>query len=434
VGVSVPSIAITSLTSCVALLVAGTTEVPALRSFCITAGVGIIITFVPVIMVFPGVLLLNHAMHGGGVSGDSGDHHQRSRNRGGGASGGGSGGGDGGGEGGGWGGGGSGFRSRGVLGLHRRHTAVVRSGGGGGMLSGVARIFSVEGYMCILRCRVAQVSVCIIYIAVLAASCYAASLVEDGIEVRDIARVGGALDRFLALQDRCGSHMGPPLFIVVKGVDFLDYASSSNSNVPAGIDVARGMQELVKSIEADPYVDGPVFGWYEEFTNAWLPFNEVEAESCSSGSSDSCDSEKRKMFCENLDTFLTDSAEGEPFKHDVVLRTSPSSEMFVNSSRTSLFDAEPIVEEEEVPPCEVVIAQLRTLHVPLGGTRETLAAIKSARRSVDPARFQSLLGPDVEIYPQSVDYVYFEQFLSARREHLVRIGAAVLAIGRAVKV
>lgn len=71
----------------------------------------------------------------------------------------------------------------------------------------------------------------------------------------------------------------------------------------------------------------------------------------------------------------------------------------------------------------------RWLHVPLGGTRETLAAMKSVRRSVDPARFRHLLGPDLEIYPQSVDYVYFEQFLSARRDHLARIGSAILAIG-----
>jgi len=69
------------------------------------------------------------------------------------------------------------------------------------------------------------------------------------------------------------------------------------------------------------------------------------------------------------------------------------------------------------------------LHVPLGNTRETLAAIKSARTSVNPDRFRRHLGPDVEIYPQSMDYVYFEQFTTARRDHLMRIGSAVLAIG-----
>ena len=73
-GVSVPSVAITSLTSCVALLIAGTTEVPALRSFCITAGVGIIVTLVPVVTVFPSVLLLTHGMQGGAAKG-----HQRTR-------------------------------------------------------------------------------------------------------------------------------------------------------------------------------------------------------------------------------------------------------------------------------------------------------------------------------------------------------------------
>ena len=66
------------------------------------------------------------------------------------------------------------------------------------------------------------------------------------------------------------------------------------------------------------------------------------------------------------------------------------------------------------------------LHVPLGDTRETLSAIKSLRKSVDSVRH--LLGPDAEIYPLSADYVYFEQFINARRDHLVRIGSAVLAI------
>ena len=47
--------------------------------------------------------------------------------------------------------------------------------------------------------------------------------------------------------------MGPPLFIVVKGVDYFGRRRDT--------DVARGMRELVKSIEADPYVDGPVYGW-----------------------------------------------------------------------------------------------------------------------------------------------------------------------------
>jgi len=55
-------------------------------------------------------------------------------------------------------------------------------------------------------------------------------LVEDGIEIREIVRAGGALDRFLALEQRCGSHMGPPLFIVVKGVDYLSDSGSLNSH------------------------------------------------------------------------------------------------------------------------------------------------------------------------------------------------------------
>ena len=219
--------------------------------------------------------------------------------------------------------------------------------------------------------------------------------------------------------------MGPPLFIVMKGVDYLDVnslgaageqdvfssidpltaaspgPSSRTPELDESIDIARGMRELVQSIEADPYVDGPVFGWYEEFTNAWLPFNDVlmvqgaeRTGGCDVGSatvvssswadndgninnSSECDRlhqvRKRKIaLCNALRSFLTDSAEGEPFKHDVVLRFDHGSDALIQTNLSSSTPAlsfmkrssSPSVsyyeEEANSPPCAVAIARLRT--------------------------------------------------------------------------
>lgn len=202
--------------------------------------------------------------------------------------------------------------------------------------------------------------------------------------------------------------MGPPLFIVMKGVDYLDAKSLgstsppdlSTSSIPElegheSVDVARGMRELMKSIEADPYVDGPVFGWYEEFANAWLPFNDnvltiqgAETGGCDVGSSIAdddnnisiaeCDDrvprgsalQRKTALCNALRSFLTDSAEGEPFKHDVVLRFDHGSDA-LNTTALSSSSGSAIPfsstsasvsykDAAESPPCEVVIARLRT--------------------------------------------------------------------------
>jgi len=55
-----------------------------------------------------------------------------------------------------------------------------------------------------LRIRAVQVVVIVTYFVLLVVSCYGATLVEDGLEAREIARAGGALDRFLELEERCG--------------------------------------------------------------------------------------------------------------------------------------------------------------------------------------------------------------------------------------
>ena len=379
-GVSIPSIVITSLTSCIALLIAGTTEVPALRYFCVTAGLGILITLVPVVVVFPGLILLHESLHERIMAGT------------------------------------------------RRTIPTAQEGN--------LSFFSVEGYVRILHSKLVQLFVCVAYLALLITSCYGATRVEDGIEAGDVARSGGALNRFLELEERCASHMGPPLFIVIKGVDFLkDSTLSFSHNVgtvspqPFGadesvFDVAKGMRELVLRVEADPYVDGPVFGWYEEFAHVWLPFNQARVNnSCPrttpatdadttmnsfSGTLNRCNAEVK--VCAALEMFLNDSVEGRAFQNDVVILRRPHT---INASA----------------PCEVAISRLRTLHVPLQGTGDTVAAIKSARVSVRPDALRSMLGENVEIFPISAEYVYYEQFMTARRDHFVRIGSAVLAIG-----
>jgi hypothetical protein len=68
------------------------------------------------------------------------------------------------------------------------------------------------------------------------------------------------------------------LYLTLLIFDDRSFDFASSPGVPASvssraddrIDVARGMRELVDSLEADPYVDGAVFGWYEAGS---YPFN-----------------------------------------------------------------------------------------------------------------------------------------------------------------
>ena len=119
------------------------TKVPALRSFCITAGIGIIITLVPVISVFPGVLLLNETLTRGRVDQRKSSEDTRVVAPGAASS-----------------------PSCPLSGSGRRaedlnNQAVDSSSG--------AHIFSLDGYVQILRYRAVQVCVCLVYLTVLAA-------------------------------------------------------------------------------------------------------------------------------------------------------------------------------------------------------------------------------------------------------------------------
>jgi hypothetical protein len=110
--------------------------------------------------------------------------------------------------------------------------------------------------------------------------------------------------------------------------------------------------------------------------NIWLPFNEAEvsarcltlstttspptkqataapgANDANDGGKVSCTSEDK--MCAALDAFLTDSVEGEPFKHDVILHSSLTSAV-MDDNRTALEVVEPLE-----PPCKVIISRLRT--------------------------------------------------------------------------
>jgi Niemann-Pick C1 protein len=367
-GVLVPSVGITSLTSCVALLVAGTTDVPALRSFCLTAGVGVALALVPIVTVFPGVLIACETAFGSSSSSSP-----------------------------------SGRRRR-----HRRGVEPEPESGEVLVLhppSPPSLLPTAACYVRVVDRLPVQIVVVAAYLAALFVSAFAATKVVAGIEPREMARAGSDLDAYLRVEAACNSHMGPPVFIVIKGVDYF----GANR---AGVDAA--MRELTRRVENDAHVDGPVFGWYDAFVDGWLPFN------AGVGADD----------CDALRIFLNDAPEGEPFKHDVRV----------------------VADDDRA--CAIPISRLRTLHRPLRDSAETVDAMVSLRKAVDPEAIaravaamnaptmnaptlNAAIDPananaaaiEVDAYPISADYVYHEQFINQRRDHLTRVLAAIAAVG-----
>ena len=365
-GVSVPSMIITTTTSCAALLVAGTTSVPALRGFCIVAGVGVVVAVAPTIAAFPAVFLLGERLRDAATcAADRRDRASDSR------------------------------ESSSVD--PRAENRIVASENGSRAVDLETRL--ARAWVRALDDARVRGFVVVAYLAALAVSIRAATTVEVGIDPREMTRDGEPLGRFLELEARCGSHLGPPAFVVIEGVDFV-------RGDPRAVD--RGWRALSDAVADDPTTESRAFGWWDAF-RVWTAYHPPATDDA-------------EGTCDALRRFLEDSVEGAAFKNDVAAVWKPASEK--NQTSEDGVDAAPVNEREL--PCEVVASRIRTAHVPLRDSREYVAAIRSTRDTVASA--VGALGPNARAFPISAEYVYYEQFLTQRREHLVRMVAAVVAV------
>ena len=366
-GVSVPSMVITTVTSCAALLVAGTTSVPALRGFCIVAGVGVVVALAPTITAFPAVFLLGERLR------DAAKCAAERPNR----------------------------ASESSSVDPRTEDRIVVSENGARAVDLETRL--ARAWVRALDKAWVRGLVIVAYLAALAVSIRAATTVEVGIDPREMTRDGEPLGRFLELEARCGSHLGPPAFVVVVGVDFV-------RGDPLAVD--RGWRALSDAVAADPTTESRAFGWWDAF-RVWTAYHPPATDDA-------------EGTCDALRRFLEDSVEGAAFKNDVAVVWKPASE----KKQTSEDGADAAAVNERELPCEVVASRIRAAHVPLRDSREYVAAIRSTRDTVASA--VGALGPNARAFPISAEYVYHEQFLTQRREHLVRMVAAVVAVVLAV--
>ena len=365
-GVSVPSMVITTVTSCAALLVAGTTSVPALRGFCIVAGVGVVVALAPTIAAFPAVFLLGERLRDAAkCAAERRDCASDSR------------------------------ESSAVA--PRTEDRIVVSENGARAVDLETRL--ARAWVRALDKALVRGFVVVAYLAALAVSIRAATTVDVGIDPREMTRDGEPLGRFLELEARCGSHLGPPAFVVVEGVDFV-------RGDP--LDVDRGWRALSDAVAADPTTESRAFGWWDAF-RVWTAYHPPATDDA-------------EGTCDALRRFLEDSVEGAAFKNDVAVVWKPAS----GTKQTSGNGADAAAVNERELPCEVVASRIRTAHVPLRDSREYVAAIRSTRDTVASAI--GALGPNARAFPISAEYVYYEQFLTQRREHLVRMVAAVVAV------
>lgn len=210
-----PSVVLTSLTSTAALATATIIDVPATRTFCIVAAVGVALSLVSCLAAYAPLVLLDHERAVGGRAD--------------------------------------------CVPCVRGVSTVT----GGGSKRPFARVLVTHWYAPLLRRRCTQLAAILGYVALLAAGIHQiVAKLEIGLEPSSLTVSGSSLDRYLHVERRCNADIGPSLYLVVYGdLDYVD------------LRVSGPIDDAVAELEASAITDPPVvYSWLRAFHNQFVPY------------------------------------------------------------------------------------------------------------------------------------------------------------------
>ncbi|CAI7830742.1 unnamed protein product, partial [Closterium sp. NIES-54] len=227
-----------------------------------------------------------------------------------------------------------------------------------------------------------QLVIFLVFGALLGVGIYGCVTVDETLDVRTLITQGTQLYHYLGYEESCNTHIGPPMYLVTENIDY-----SSLQNRPY-------MKQLTGLVQNSTWIEKPVFSWYRDFTEKFLPYSKWVTQLDSNGQLPS-----RELFHAALDNFLNNSMEGFAYIYDFA---------FERNNSTGAIEA-------------IKAARMRAFYNPLKGTGEFVNAMLDVRGRVDSV-------PQIPAFTQSYFYVFYEQFLDIVQQYIWMLVLTIIGI------
>lgn len=261
------------------------------------------------------------------------------------------------------------------------------------------QVFIKNTYAPRLLGKKVKLGVCVVFFGLFAAALALLPKIQLGLDQRDAIPDGSYLiPYFNDLYDYM--EVGPPVYFVARGVDVAqrDHQQEICSRFTScqGLSLTNTL-ELERQRPEISYIASPTASWVDDFL-IWL--NPIYEECCVEHGS-TCFADREPAW----NTTLSGMPEDKEFIHYLEkFLSTPADDICPLGGQASYGEAVVIGDDKET----IKASHFRTSHTPLRSQKDFIAAYSAARRISSDINERT--GADV--FPYSVFYIFFDQYLS----------------------